>query len=130
MPLVFTDECWPVFLEGLKQLFVELDPVGCVRKLDYYLPCALDAAADVEVHVARLAHHSDDAALLSSDDLGDGVLGHGRVRGSVVIGNATGRAKLFDRVADCSSDALAQAGGREGTARVSCLCSKQVTPLF
>ena len=45
MPLLFTDECWPVFLEGLKQLFVELDPVGCVRKLDYYLPCALDAVS-------------------------------------------------------------------------------------
>ncbi len=45
MPLFFTDECWPIFLEGLKQLFVELDPVGCVRKLDYYLPCALDAVS-------------------------------------------------------------------------------------
>ena len=45
MPLFFTDECWPIFIEGLKQLFVELDPVGCVRKLDYYLPCALDAVS-------------------------------------------------------------------------------------
>ena len=46
MPLlVFSDDCWPIFLEGLKQLFVELDPVGCVRKLDYYLPCALDAVS-------------------------------------------------------------------------------------
>ena len=46
MPLlVFSDDCWPIFLEGLRQLFVELDPVGCVRKLDYYLPCALDAVS-------------------------------------------------------------------------------------
>ena len=45
MPLLFSDDCWPIFLEGLKQLFVELDPVGCVRKLDYYLPCALDAVS-------------------------------------------------------------------------------------
>ena len=46
MPLlVFSDDCWPIFLEGLRQLFLELDPVGCVRKLDYYLPCALDAVS-------------------------------------------------------------------------------------
>ena len=45
MPLLFTDACWPVFLEGLRQLFVELDPVGCLKKLDYYAPCALDAVS-------------------------------------------------------------------------------------
>lgn len=39
---VFSDTCWGVFEEGLRQLFLELDPVGCVRKIDYYLPCALD----------------------------------------------------------------------------------------
>jgi len=40
--LIFSEACWPVFVEGLTQLFVELDPVGCARRLDYYLPCALD----------------------------------------------------------------------------------------
>lgn len=45
MPLLFTDACWPVFLEGLRQLFVQMDPVGCLRKLDYYAPCALDAVS-------------------------------------------------------------------------------------
>ena len=38
--------CWPVFVEGLHQLFVQLDPVGCVRRLDYYLPCALDVISN------------------------------------------------------------------------------------
>ena len=39
---VFSETCWGVFVEGLRQLFVDLDPVGCVRSIDYYLPCALD----------------------------------------------------------------------------------------
>lgn len=37
---VFTEECWRVFVEGVEQLFVKADPVGVVRRADYYLPCA------------------------------------------------------------------------------------------
>ncbi|KAH8046601.1 hypothetical protein JL720_16326 [Aureococcus anophagefferens] len=34
-------------VEGMHQLFVELDPVGCVKKVDYYLPCALEIVSKV-----------------------------------------------------------------------------------
>ena len=44
---VFSATCWAVFTEGLHQLFVELDPVGCVHKFDYYLPCALEILSKV-----------------------------------------------------------------------------------
>ena len=44
---IFSEACWPVFVEGLHQLFVALDPVGCVKRLDYYLPCALEVISKV-----------------------------------------------------------------------------------
>ena len=44
---IFSETCWATMVEGLHQLFVELDPVGCVKKVDYYLPCALEIVSKV-----------------------------------------------------------------------------------
>ncbi|KAH8060897.1 hypothetical protein JL720_13486 [Aureococcus anophagefferens] len=47
---IFSETCWATMVEGLHQLFVELDPVGCVKKVDYYLPCALEIVSKVASH--------------------------------------------------------------------------------
>ena len=79
-------------IEPLSSATTTMSAPASLRKSLQFAPARLihftawcsTPSADIEVHIRGLAHYSDDAALLSADDLGDGVLGHG-FRGRVVM---------------------------------------------
>mmetsp|Transcript_23489 Transcript_23489/g.30525 ORF Transcript_23489/g.30525 Transcript_23489/m.30525 type:complete len:261 (+) Transcript_23489:79-861(+) len=44
---IFSEECWKVFVEGLNQLFLQLDVVGVLDRFSYYKPCALSVISKI-----------------------------------------------------------------------------------